>query len=85
MYIEHVVPWKSTKWIAPPPHEIARIRKRAGTHEEAGISGADAEKDFGDASRNSEAYTNGNSNGVVNGAEQKEDTNGAPMNGAETH
>jgi len=33
MYIEKVVPWKSNKWIAPPPHEIARIRKAAGTHE----------------------------------------------------
>jgi SP family sugar:H+ symporter-like MFS transporter len=33
MYIEKVTPWKSTKWVAPPPHEIARIRKAAGTHE----------------------------------------------------
>jgi SP family sugar:H+ symporter-like MFS transporter len=33
MYIEKVLPWKSNKWIAPPPHEIARIRKAAGTHE----------------------------------------------------
>lgn len=34
MYIEKVIPWKSNKWIAPPPHEIARIRRQAGTHEE---------------------------------------------------
>jgi hypothetical protein len=33
MYIEKITPWKSNKWIAPPPHEIARIRKAAGTHE----------------------------------------------------
>jgi len=36
MYIEKVTPWKSNKWIAPPPHEIARIRRAAGTHEEVG-------------------------------------------------
>jgi SP family sugar:H+ symporter-like MFS transporter len=34
MYIEKVIPWKSNKWIAPPPHEIARIRREAGTHED---------------------------------------------------
>jgi SP family sugar:H+ symporter-like MFS transporter len=33
MYIEKITPWKSNKWVAPPPHEIARIRKAAGTHE----------------------------------------------------
>jgi SP family sugar:H+ symporter-like MFS transporter len=33
MYIEKVTPWKSSKWVSPPPHEIARIRKAAGTHE----------------------------------------------------
>ena len=31
MYLEHVLPWKSSKWEAPPPQEIAAIRKRAGT------------------------------------------------------
>src|SRR5215469_2699393 len=35
MYIEKAIPWKSNKWVAPPPHEIARIRRQAGTHEEA--------------------------------------------------
>lgn len=35
MYIEKVIPWKSNKWIAPPPQEIARIRRQASTHEEA--------------------------------------------------
>lgn len=33
MYIEKVLPWKSNKWVAPPPNEIAKIRKAAGTHE----------------------------------------------------
>lgn len=31
MYLQGVVPWQSSKWIAPPPHEIARIRAEAGT------------------------------------------------------
>jgi hypothetical protein len=44
MYIEKVVPWKSNKWVAPPPHEIARIRKAAGTHE-GDDEGADADAD----------------------------------------
>ena len=35
MYIKKVIPWKSNKWTAPPPHEIARIRRQARTHEEA--------------------------------------------------
>lgn len=33
MYIEKVIPWKSKDWVAPPPAEIARIRKAAGTHD----------------------------------------------------
>jgi SP family sugar:H+ symporter-like MFS transporter len=33
MYILKVTPWKSSKWVAPSPHEIVRIRKAAGTHE----------------------------------------------------
>lgn len=33
MYIEKVIPWKSKNWVAPPPSEIARIRKEAGTHD----------------------------------------------------
>ena len=35
MYIEKVIPWQSAKWIAPPAAEIARIRKAAGTHDDA--------------------------------------------------
>lgn len=33
MYIQGVLPWKSYKWVAPPPEEIARIRAEAGTGE----------------------------------------------------
>ena len=35
MYLSGVVPWKSSQWTAPPPEEIARIRKEAGTHDAA--------------------------------------------------
>ncbi|KAH8194708.1 hypothetical protein TruAng_011120 [Truncatella angustata] len=31
MYVEHINPRASAKWIAPPPEEMARIRKEAGT------------------------------------------------------
>ncbi|KAI1373907.1 galactose permease [Hypoxylon crocopeplum] len=31
MYIEHVPPRTSAKWIAPPPEHMARIRREAGT------------------------------------------------------
>ena len=33
MYLEGVIPWHSSKWVAPPPEEISRIRKEAGTHD----------------------------------------------------
>jgi MFS transporter, SP family, sugar:H+ symporter len=31
MYIEKVVPWKSSKWVPPSKEEMSRIRKEAGT------------------------------------------------------
>jgi sugar porter (SP) family MFS transporter len=31
MYLLGVKPWDSQKWIAPPPEEIAKIRREAGT------------------------------------------------------
>jgi hypothetical protein len=31
MYIQGVLPWKSSEWVAPDPAEIARIRAAAGT------------------------------------------------------
>ncbi|KAL9480237.1 hypothetical protein ACSS6W_005023 [Trichoderma asperelloides] len=30
MYLEHVLPWKSTKWVPPPPEHILNIRRKAG-------------------------------------------------------
>ena len=41
MYLEGVLPWKSSKWIPPPAAEMARIRKEAGTYEEAGLGEGD--------------------------------------------
>ncbi|KAI0450921.1 hexose transporter [Xylaria acuta] len=38
MYIQRVSPRKSAKWIAPPPEEIARIRREAGTGDDADTS-----------------------------------------------
>jgi hypothetical protein len=40
MYLSGVLPWQSRKWVAPPPEEIARIRKAAGT--EVDVPEADA-------------------------------------------
>lgn len=41
MYLQGVLPWKSAKWEAPPPEEIARIRKEAGTHDDMPVEGND--------------------------------------------
>ncbi|KAL6876808.1 general substrate transporter [Trichoderma novae-zelandiae] len=30
MYLEHVQPWKSSKWVPPPPEHMANIRRKAG-------------------------------------------------------
>ncbi|KAF4120939.1 MFS transporter, SP family, sugar:H+ symporter [Geosmithia morbida] len=30
-YLDRVVPWKSSQWVAPPPEEMARRRREAGT------------------------------------------------------
>ncbi|TFB02990.1 Hexose transporter 2 [Trichoderma ghanense] len=30
MYLEHVLPWKSSKWVPPPPEHMANIRRKAG-------------------------------------------------------
>lgn len=35
MYLSNVLPWKSSKWEAPPPEEISRIRKEAGVNDAA--------------------------------------------------
>ncbi len=33
MYIQGVLPWESSKWVAPSPDQIAMIRAEAGTSE----------------------------------------------------
>ncbi|KIW95822.1 uncharacterized protein Z519_02886 [Cladophialophora bantiana CBS 173.52] len=35
MYILGVKPWKSAEWVAPPPEELAKIRREAGTDDTA--------------------------------------------------
>ena len=36
MYLDsNLKAWNSSRWIAPPPEEIARIRAAAGTHDAA--------------------------------------------------
>lgn len=44
MYLERVSPMKSTKWVAPPPEEMSRIRKEAGTDLETAIPAASDEE-----------------------------------------
>ena len=38
MYLSDVLPWNSSKWIAPPPEEINRIRAEAGTHDDPEVA-----------------------------------------------
>lgn len=38
MYIDKVLPWKSSQWEAPPAEEMARLRKEAGTAEDGLVS-----------------------------------------------
>jgi MFS transporter, SP family, sugar:H+ symporter len=42
MYLSGVLPWNSRQWVAPPPEEIARIRKEAGTEIDVPQTEADA-------------------------------------------
>ncbi|KAI8635676.1 general substrate transporter [Xylariaceae sp. FL1651] len=48
MYVAHVNPRKSAAWVAPPPEEIARIRREAGTAEDVPHSGTDTTTDSTD-------------------------------------
>ncbi|RSL57230.1 hypothetical protein CEP53_006559 [Fusarium sp. AF-6] len=41
MYLEHVNPMKSSKWQPPPPEEMSRIRKQAGTDLETAVVSED--------------------------------------------
>uniref|UniRef100_A0A0D6R281 Major facilitator superfamily (MFS) profile domain-containing protein n=1 Tax=Araucaria cunninghamii TaxID=56994 RepID=A0A0D6R281_ARACU len=49
MYIEHVNPMKSSKWIPPSAEEMARIRRQAGTEVTPGLN--DEEKLSGETER----------------------------------
>ncbi|KAK1254845.1 hypothetical protein MKX08_008840 [Trichoderma sp. CBMAI-0020] len=42
MYLEHVLPWKSTKWVPPPPEHMANIRAKAGVDLDA-IAGQESD------------------------------------------
>lgn len=39
MYILGVKPWQSANWVAPPPEEIAKIRREAGTADDVAEAG----------------------------------------------
>lgn len=39
MYILGIKPWKSSSWVAPPPEEIAKIRREAGTADHVAEAG----------------------------------------------
>ncbi|KAF5617598.1 major facilitator superfamily transporter [Fusarium tjaetaba] len=43
MYLEKVNPIKSAKWVPPPPEEMARIRKQAGTDLETAVPAASSD------------------------------------------
>ncbi|EXJ86564.1 MFS transporter, SP family, sugar:H+ symporter [Capronia epimyces CBS 606.96] len=57
MYLLGVKPWKSSSWVAPPPEEIAAIRRAAGTHEDVA--------EAGEAATSSTANGNANANADV--------------------
>ncbi|KAJ8122437.1 hypothetical protein ONZ43_g1369 [Nemania bipapillata] len=42
MYVQHVNPRNSEKWVPPPPEEMARIRREAGTADDIEGSGDNA-------------------------------------------
>ncbi|TVY79603.1 Hexose transporter 2 [Fusarium oxysporum f. sp. cubense] len=43
MYLERVSPMKSSKWVPPPPEEMSRIRKQAGTDLETAAPAASSD------------------------------------------
>lgn len=48
MYLERVLPWKSTKWVAPPPEHIANIKRKAGVDLDV-IADQESDGPLGDA------------------------------------
>ena len=51
MYIDHVVPWKSSKWIAPPEEEMAGGSRRTTMEEGGAGMGEKAEEELGNGVR----------------------------------
>lgn len=57
MYLDHVNPMKSSKWVPPPPDEMARIRKQAGTDLETAVHGSSDDEPFSNATGNRASST----------------------------
>ncbi|KAM0477845.1 hypothetical protein ACHAPX_005611 [Trichoderma viride] len=53
MYLEHVLPWKSTKWVAPPPEHIQNILRKGGGDLDA-IADQESDGPLSNAHRNKE-------------------------------
>jgi SP family sugar:H+ symporter-like MFS transporter len=69
MYLDHVKPWESNKWVAPPPEEMARRRREAGTD-----LVAPGEDDAGPSEGGQWTSTGMNGNGhVANGFKKEEE------------
>jgi SP family sugar:H+ symporter-like MFS transporter len=45
MYLLHVNPRKSSKWVAPPPEELVTTEKLVRT--DTGVAGTDVERNWG--------------------------------------
>jgi SP family sugar:H+ symporter-like MFS transporter len=72
MYLEHVVPWKSSKWQPPSAEEMARIRRQAQTGAEADmLDGAPYDANGSDealrGANGAKKEDNGMSGGLVSG------------------
>lgn len=64
MYLSSVVPWKSSSWTPPPPEEIARIRRHAGTHDAALAEGGEQVPAQGNGEAAKESLESGETGGV---------------------
>jgi hypothetical protein len=68
MYILGVKPWQSAKWVAPPPEEIAKIRRDAGTAEDSVAEAGEARNDASTAATIGAADSNIHGPGGVRGS-----------------
>jgi SP family sugar:H+ symporter-like MFS transporter len=68
MYLTKVIPWKSNKWVAPLPSEMAKIRKQAGTHEDGELADPKVSDDMEKASTElGDAHDRATTSGTTNG------------------